>query len=110
RLAGRPAAGGVAARAGDARAFRVEFVDQVLQVVVGLADRGGVEGVGLDHVRAGVQVIGVDLRDHVGAGQRQQVVVSLQVVALARTVAGRLQAVETFGERSEERRVGRGSR
>src|SRR3546814_10648444 len=45
-LAGRLLPGGIAAFAGDARAFRVEFVDQVLQVVVGLADRGGIEGVG----------------------------------------------------------------
>src|SRR3546814_1511361 len=55
-------------------------------------------------VRAGFQVIGMDLRDHVRARQRQQVVVALQVVALARAVAGRLPAVET---RSEERRVGK---
>src|SRR3546814_11712184 len=48
-------------------------------------------------VRAGFQVIGMDLRDHVRARQRQQVVVALQVVALARAVAGRLPAVETFG-------------
>ena len=41
---------------GNARAFAVEFAHQVLQVVVGQRDRGGVEGVGLDQVGAGVQV------------------------------------------------------
>jgi hypothetical protein len=40
----------------QARALAIEFVDQVLEAVVGLLTAGGIEGVGLDQVRAGFQV------------------------------------------------------
>ena len=48
--------GGIAGGARQPRAFAVQLVHQVLQVVVGLRDRGRVEGVGLDQVGAGFEV------------------------------------------------------
>ncbi len=65
------------------RGHQVQLVGQFRQVVVALRDRGGAEGVGLDDVGAGFQVLAVDLRDHVRPHQRQQFVVALQVLAMA---------------------------
>jgi hypothetical protein len=59
----------------------------VLQVVIGLADPGSVEGIGFHQVRAGFQVGIVYLADDLGPGQRQQVVVALEIAA-ARMVVG----------------------
>src|SRR5690606_12656375 len=91
----------VAGLARQGRASLVELVDQVLEVVVGLADRGGVEGVGLDQVGAGLKVGAVDAFDDLGTGEQQQVVVALEVVAAARAVAlvrGMVLAVVALGE------------
>src|SRR5690606_20515949 len=73
--------GGRAGLARQARALAVELAGQVLHAVVGERDGGGVEGVGFDQVGAGVEVGGVDRRDDVRPGQRQQVVVAALVVA-----------------------------
>ena len=61
---------------------QVQFVGQFRQVVVALRDRRGAEGIGFDDVGAGLQVLAVDLRNHVRAHQRQQLVVALQVLAV----------------------------
>ena len=71
----RPQAGA----AGKARAVAVEFVDHVLHAVVGLGDRCGGEGVGLEDVGAGERIAVVDVLDRARLGQRQQVVVALLV-------------------------------
>ncbi|MCY1284935.1 hypothetical protein D9M70_338560 [compost metagenome] len=70
---------GIGHLAGQARAFDVQLVDQLFHAVVGLGHAGGVEGVGLEDVRAGVQVGLLDGLDHVRAAQQQQVVVALHV-------------------------------
>ncbi|MCY1351327.1 hypothetical protein D9M69_375900 [compost metagenome] len=64
---------------GQTRAFDVQFVHQLFHAVVGLGHAGGVEGVGLEDVRTGVQVGLLDGLDHVRAGQQQQVVVAFYV-------------------------------
>ena len=65
---------GLAAR--QQRGLVVELVGQLLHAVVGQRDGVGVEGVGLEDVGAGVEVLAVDARDDVGLGERQQVVVA----------------------------------
>ncbi|MCY1372972.1 hypothetical protein D9M69_602150 [compost metagenome] len=44
---------------------QVQLVGQFRQVVVALGDRRGAEGIGLDDVGAGLEVLAVDLGDHV---------------------------------------------
>ena len=69
----------VGARAGDFGGLDVEFVNKVLEPVIGLRNGGRIEGVGLDDVGAGVQEGVVDALDDVRPGQGQQIVVALQV-------------------------------
>ena len=59
--------------------LEVDLVGQLLHAVVGQGDRGGVEGVGLDDVGAGVEVLAVDRGDDLGLRDREQVVVALEV-------------------------------
>ena len=57
----------------------VELVGELLHLVVGQRDDLRVEGVRLDDVGAGLEVLEVDGADDVRLGQRQQVVVALHV-------------------------------
>ncbi|WP_425142895.1 hypothetical protein, partial [Enterobacter hormaechei] len=84
----------------DRSAGLVQLVHQVFEVVVGLADRGCIEGVGFDQVRARFQVGGVDVCDDLRPGQQQQIVVALQFMALRRAVvaAGAMAVILTAGE------------
>ena len=68
--------GGVAR---ELRAFEVQLIGDVGQVVIGLRDRGRGEGVGGDDVGAGAQIIGVDVLDRLRLGQDQQIVVAAEV-------------------------------
>ncbi len=77
RVVGRRDLVGRSAR--DLRAGTVDLVGQVLHAVVGLRDGRGGEGVGLEDVRAGGEVLPVDLPDHVRLGEVQQVAVALDV-------------------------------
>ena len=61
----------LAERAWDALRATPEFVDHVLQVIVGLADRRRVEGVGFNEVRTGFQISIMHSADDVGPGQRE---------------------------------------
>jgi hypothetical protein len=72
-------ADGVSGGPGEPRGLVVELVGQVGHAVVGERDRGRVEGVGLDDVRAGLEVLLVDLPDDVRLGEREQVVVADEV-------------------------------
>ena len=72
--------------ASDLRAFAVQFVDQRLQAVIGLRDRGRRERVGLDDVGAGAAIIQVDGPDRLRLGERQEIVVALQVAVAAARV------------------------
>ena len=69
----------VASSAGDFCRLQVHLAGQVLHVVVGLGHGGRAEGVGLDQVGPGGQIAFVDVTDHIGAGQAQQLVVALDV-------------------------------
>ncbi|MNO64973.1 hypothetical protein D3C76_557120 [compost metagenome] len=70
---------GITDLAGQAGTFDVQFVHQGFHAVVGLGYLGGVEGVGLEDVRPGIQVGLFDGTDDIRAGQHQQVVVALDV-------------------------------
>jgi hypothetical protein len=74
-----PAIGGLA---GEPRGLEVELVDHTLEAVVGLRDRRRVEGAGLDEVAARLEIGLVDLADHLGAGEDEDVVVALEVVPM----------------------------
>ena len=70
--------------AGERRGRDVQLVAEVLEAVVGLRDARAVEGVGADDVGARVEVGAVDLADHVGVAQGQQVVVAGQAPVVRR--------------------------
>ena len=76
----RPVAS-VTVSAADARGgpTHIEFVGQVGHVVVSERDPLGTEGVRLDEIGAGLEVLPVDGLDDVGLGQAEQVVVALEV-------------------------------
>ena len=69
----RPVGPLVARLPGEARALEVELVDDVLEAVVGLADRRRRKGVRRRDVGARVQVGAVDVEHDVGARQVEQV-------------------------------------
>ena len=70
-----------AASRASRRAGDVQLVDERLEPVVGLRDGGAGEGVGLDDVGAGGEILAVDRADDVGTrDQDQQVAVALQIV------------------------------
>ena len=90
RPVGRPLGHRVALGARQPCRGLVELVRELLHAVVGQGDRGGVERVGLDEVRAGLEVLAVDRGDDAGRGDAEQVVVALHV---ARPVGEALAAV-----------------
>ena len=79
RLVGRLGLDRIGGGAGDAGALVVELVDQGFGAVIALRDGGRIERVGLDDVRARVQIRGVDADDDVGPAEGEQIVVALQV-------------------------------
>jgi hypothetical protein len=81
--------------AGEARAFAVELVDDRLEPVIGLRDRGARKGVGLDDIGAGLKVAQVDVADGVGLREDEKVVVAAQIVAV---IAEALAAKILFGQ------------
>ena len=70
---------GVGAFAGKPGSGKVDLAHPALQLVVGLRDARRVEGVGLDDVGAGFEKGVVDRAHDLGLGQREQVVVALEV-------------------------------
>jgi hypothetical protein len=65
---------GVGDLAGESRRGRDDLCGIVLRTVVGLGQAIAVEGVGLEDIGAGPQVLLVDRANHLGLGQGQQVV------------------------------------
>ena len=59
--------------------FHIQFVYQCLHPIIRHGDRGGIESIGLQNIRARVKIGGVDIADDFGLGQRQQVVVALEI-------------------------------
>ena len=98
----------VAGRARQLGRFEVHLARQMRHLVVLLRDRGGAEGVGLDQVGTGRKVRFVNVRNHVGARQRQQLVVALHVAlevleALAAVLRlGQLEALDHRAHRAVE--------
>ena len=79
----------------QARPVAIEFIDELLRSVVGLRDRGRGEGVGLENIRAGHRVSEMDVLDRLRLGQRQQIIVALQVaVAGMKTIAAEMRLIE----------------
>ena len=82
---------------GQPRRRPVQFRDQGFHAVVVHGNRSGIEGIGLDEVRAGLQIGGVNLADDRRLGQRQQIVVALEIAGPVAEpfapVVGFLQAV-----------------
>ncbi len=66
-------------RARQPGSLPVDLGRELFHLVVGHGDAGGVEGVGLEDVGAGGAVLLVDLANHGGTGQHQQVIVALDV-------------------------------
>ena len=60
--------------------FQVQFVGDVLQVIVRLCCARRVKGVGLDDVRAGFEIGAMDLPDHIGLSQAEQIIIASEVV------------------------------
>ena len=58
----------------------IQFIHQILHVIISHGNGGTTEGVGLDNVRTGLKVLDVNLPNNVGAGQRQQVVVPFYIM------------------------------
>ena len=80
RLAGGAGGRRVGLGAGQRRRSDVELVGEVGHAVVGQRDPVGVERVGLDEVAACIEVGPVDVGDDLRLGDRQQVVVALEVL------------------------------
>jgi hypothetical protein len=74
----------------QARRRPVELHHHAFHAVVALGRRAGIEGIGLDDVGPGLQVLAVYLADHRRLRQRQQIVVALQI---ARPVVEALTAI-----------------
>ncbi len=62
----------------------VEVVDKTLQAILGHRDGGGVKGVGLNDVCAGIQILPVDILNYRRLGDIQDVVAQTQVSLVAR--------------------------
>ena len=60
----------------EPRGRQIQLGCEFGQAVVGLGDRGGVEGVRGDQVGAGLEILAVNLRDHLRPRERQQIVVA----------------------------------
>ena len=67
---------------GDLRAGEIQIGDADLQAVIGHGDGVGIEGIGLDDVRAGFEVLRVNLLDDVRLGEVQHVVVEAQIARM----------------------------
>ena len=66
----------------DLGTSQVDLVNGILQGVVGLRNRGSAEGVGLDDIAACLEIGAMDPLDDFGAGDGEEVVIPLQVVAV----------------------------
>ena len=70
----------------QARTLAVQFVGEMFQMIIGLADRGRVERVGFDQIGTGVEVGAVHGLNDFRLSQRQQIVVALEVAGMAGVV------------------------
>ena len=76
----------------------VQVMDVVLQFVIGHGDGRGIEGIGADDVRAGVEKRAVYGPDDSGLRERQQVVVALQLTAVpGKAFAAKISLLQAVG-------------
>ena len=68
---------------GDARRGQVEIGNSLFKAIVRLRRETGVEGIGLDNIRAGLEIGLVDFPDDMRPGQAQQVIVAGQRLVVA---------------------------
>jgi hypothetical protein len=80
RLVGRLLGPGIGRLARELGGGDIHLIGDVLETIIGLADRLRVEGVGLDDVGAGLEISVVDLADDRGLGQHEEIVVALEIV------------------------------
>ena len=66
----------------QAGARLVQFAHQMAQAIIFLAGEVGVEGVGLDEIGAGFQILAADIADDLRLGQGEKVVVALQLAGM----------------------------
>ncbi len=76
-----PVGAGISGLAGQAGGGEVEFGDDFGEAVVLLRDGRGVEGVRLDDVRAGGDILRVNLANDLRLGKHEQIIVSLEILA-----------------------------
>ena len=82
---------------GEPRRGEVELRDQALHAVIRHRDGGGIEGVGLDDVRARFEILAVDAADQLGLRQHEQVIVAAQVARpVAKALAPELRLVQVL--------------
>ena len=75
----------------------IQFGDQRFHTIVGLRHRRRVEGVAFDNIGARLEVSAVDARDQLGTGQRQQIVITLDIAPIAaKSLAAIAIVVELF--------------
>ena len=73
----------------------IDLVCQLLHLVVGLGGAGRVEAVGLDDIRADLEIGLVDAADHIGLREHEQVVVALDVpVPVGKALAAVIRLLE----------------
>ena len=63
----------------------VDLSDLVLQIILGQNDAGGPEGVGLDHVAAHLEEVGVNVLNNVGPAEDQQFVAAFLAPEIVHT-------------------------
>jgi hypothetical protein len=68
----------VAQFARQAGARLVQFAHQMAEAIIFLAGEVGIEGVGLDEIGAGFQILAADVADDFRLGQGEKIVVALQ--------------------------------
>ena len=64
----------------ERRIFAAAVLARVVDEELALRDAGGAEGVGLDDVRAGLEKAAMDVADHLGLREREEVAVVEQVL------------------------------
>ena len=85
----------VAGGTGQPRRGQVHLARQVAQVIVSLGDGGCAKGIGFNQVSPGSQIGFVDVPDHIGPGDAEQVAIVFDVFRVGRKA---LTAVIGFGQ------------
>ena len=75
--------------------FVVDLRRERFHLVIRHSDRGGVEGIGFQNIRARFQISVVDLADHLGLAEHQKIVVAFKIAGpVAETTAAKIVLVQ----------------